>query len=423
MRQNAASLLANYQRFIPLLATALLALVAYGIGAILYPGMRDPQVFFNILTGNSYLLISAVGMTLVILSGGIDLSVSGVIALTTVATAAMLRDGVNPWLVVLIVLLMGMALGAIMGGFIAYLKVQPFIATLAGMWFARGMCYFISDDAIAISHPFFRILALTRILIPGLSDPATQRGDFVTILTVISFLVLIVAALVAQYTKFGRSLYAIGGDEQSARLMGLPVPTTKVLVYTLNGFCSALAGIVLAAFVASGHGLYASGYELRAIAAVVMGGTSLSGGSGFVIGTLFGVLILGITQTLIQFNGSLSSWWTNIVIGLLTFVFIAVQSVLAARTSPRPPDTSRRRRRAAGRAPLAGVGDRRRGRGRPRGVGDRRRPARAVRCGPDGHKRPRRLPRQTVPTGSCGQHGPGRRRDRLREEWRAPLHR
>jgi simple sugar transport system permease protein len=331
MRQSAASLLANYQRFIPLLATALLALVAYGIGAILYPGMRDPQVFFNILTGNSYLLISAVGMTLVILSGGIDLSVSGVIALTTVATAAMLRGGVNPWLVVLIVLLMGMALGAIMGGFIAYLKVQPFIATLAGMWFARGMCYFISDDAIAISHPFFRILALTRILIPGLSDPATQRGDFITILTVISFLVLIVAALVAQYTKFGRSLYAIGGDEQSARLMGLPVTTTKVLVYTLNGFCSALAGIVLAAFVASGHGLYASGYELRAIAAVVMGGTSLSGGSGFVIGTLFGVLILGITQTLIQFNGSLSSWWTNIVIGLLTFVFIAVQSVLAAR--------------------------------------------------------------------------------------------
>ena len=105
----------------------------------------------------------------------------------------MLRDGVNPWLVVLLVLLMGMALGAIMGGFIAYLKVQPFIATLAGMWFARGMCFFISDDAVAISHPFFRILALTRLLIPGLSDPATQRGDFVTILTVLSFLVLIVA--------------------------------------------------------------------------------------------------------------------------------------------------------------------------------------------------------------------------------------
>ncbi|MBF8256608.1 MAG: Sugar transporter permease YjfF [Anaerolineales bacterium] len=366
MRVKAAALVANNQRFIPLLATALLAFAAYVVGAFLYPGMRDPQVFFNILTNNSYLLISSVGMTLVILSGGIDLSVSGVIALTTVATAAMLREGANPWLVVLVVLLMGMALGATMGGFIAYLKVQPFIATLAGMWFARGMCFFISDDAIAIDHPFFRILALTRLLIPGLSDPVAQRGDFITILTVIAFLVLAVVALVAQFTKFGRSLYAIGGDEQSARLMGLPVPTTKVMVYTFNGFCSALAGIVLAAFVASGHGLYASGYELRAIAAVVMGGTSLAGGSGYVLGTLFGVLILGITQTLIQFNGNLSSWWTNIVIGLLTFVFIAVQSVLVARRGRRrralaeagaggAPSARRRRRMWAASAAVVGV--------------------------------------------------------------------
>jgi simple sugar transport system permease protein len=340
MKERASALIANNQRFIPLLATALLAVVAYLLGAVFYPGMRDPQVFFNILSSNSYLLISAVGMTLVILSGGIDLSVSGVVALTTVASAALLREEMNPWLVVVLMLLMGIALGATMGGFIAYLKVQPFIATLAGMWFARGMCFFISDDAIAIHHPFMRILALTRLLIPGLSDPVAQRGDFITIMTVIAFLVLGVVALMAQFTKFGRSLYAIGGDEQSARLMGLPVPTTKVLVYTFNGFCSALAGIVLAAFVASGHGLYASGFELRAIAAVVMGGTSLAGGSGYVLGTLFGVLILGITQTLIQFNGTLSSWWTNIVIGLLTFVFIAVQSVLAARR--------KRRRRVAG---------------------------------------------------------------------------
>jgi len=358
MRERLAILLASSQRFIPLLATALLAIVAYFLGAVLYPGMRDPQVFFNILTNNSYLLISAVGMTLVILSGGIDLSVSGVVALTTVASAALLRADTNPWLVVLLMLVMGMALGGTMGGFIAYLKVQPFIATLAGMWFARGMCFFISDDAIAIDHPFFRILSLTRLLIPGLSDPVTQRGDFITILTVLSFVMLGAVALIAQFTKFGRAIYAIGGDPQSARLMGLPVPTTQVMVYTFNGFCSALAGIVLAAFVASGHGLYASGFELRSIAAVVMGGTSLAGGSGYVLGTLFGVLILGITQTLIQFNGSLSSWWTNIVIGVLTFVFIAVQSVLAARRRRRgrvqgaaaaaegAPLAARRRRRA-----------------------------------------------------------------------------
>jgi hypothetical protein len=140
---------------------------------------------------------------------------------------------------------------------------------------------------------------------------------------------------VAHYTRFGRTIYAIGGNEgrneRSAQLMGLPVQTTKLLVYTFNGFCSALAGIALSIFVLSGHGLYANGAEMDVIASVVMGGTMLTGGEGYVFGTLFGVMILGITQTLIQFNGSLSSWWTRIVIGVLTLVFIGVQSALAAR--------------------------------------------------------------------------------------------
>jgi len=330
---------ANNQRFIPLIATAVLAFVAYGVGMIIYPGMRDPQVFINIFRNNAYLLISAIGMTFVILTGGIDLSVSGVMALTTVAAAALLREGWNAWVVILLMLVMGMALGAVMGSFIAYLKVQPFIATLAGMWFARGMCFFISDDAIAINDRTFRILGGTRILIPGLSDPAAKQGDFVSIFLVVSFVVLAVAMYLAHYRRFGRTVYAIGGNEgrneQSARLMGLPVNSTKVLVYTFNGFCSALAGIGLGVFVLSGHGLYANGSELEVIASVVMGGTMLSGGVGYVFGTLFGVLILGITQTLIQFNGTLSSWWTRIVIGLLMLLFIGVQSLLAARKGGR----------------------------------------------------------------------------------------
>ncbi len=387
--------------------------------------MRDPQVFFNILTSNSYLLISAVGMTLVILTGGIDLSVSGVIALTTVASAASAARRCNPWVVILLMLLMGMALGAIMGGFIAYLKVQPFIATLAGMWFARGMCFFISDDAVAISHPFFRILGHTKLLIPGLSDPATQRGDFVTILIVLSFLVLIVGALVAQYTRFGRSLYAIGGDEQSARLMGLPVPTTKVLVYTLNGFCSALAGIVLAAFVASGHGLYASGYELRVIAAVVMGGTSLTGGSGYVFGTLFGVLILGLTQTLIQFNGSLSSWWTNIVIGAADVHVHFGSERPRGKAQAGPPGTVAYPWRSGfpGSTTRPGVDCRRGGRDRrPRGSGSGRRPQQGIRHRRCGYRRSRSLSCEALPPGSCGKHGPGRRGGRLRKERRTAMH-
>jgi len=333
------ALFSTYQRFIPLIATALLAFVAYGAGAVFYPAMRDPQVFLNIFRNNAYLLISAIGMTLVILTGGIDLSVSGVMALTTVASAALLREGWNAWVVILLMLVMGMAFGATMGGFIAYMKVQPFIATLAGMWVARGLCFFISDDAIAIRNRTFHILGGTKILIPGLSDPSTQTGDFISIFVVVAFIVLAVAMYLTHYRRFGRTVYAIGGNEgrneQSARLMGLPVNSTKVLVYTLNGFCSALAGIALAIHVMSGHGLYANGTELDVIASVVMGGTSLSGGVGYVFGTLFGVLILGITQTLIQFNGTLSSWWTRIVIGLLTLMFIGVQSLLAARKRSR----------------------------------------------------------------------------------------
>jgi ribose/xylose/arabinose/galactoside ABC-type transport system permease subunit len=335
MMRQIGDFVAKNRRFIPLTATAVLALVAYAVGAIFYEGMRDPQVFLNLFRANHYLLISAIGMTFVILTGGIDLSVSGVVALTTVAAAALLREGWNGWVVILLMLGMGMALGAIMGSFITYMKVQPFIATLAGMWFARGMCFFISDDAIPINNRIFRILGLTKILIPGLSDPVTQQGDFISILVVIALLVLAVAMYIAHLTRFGRTVYAIGGNEQSARLMGLPANTTKVLVYTLNGFCSALAGITLSIYVASGHGLYAQNFELDVIASVVMGGTMLTGGQGYVFGTLFGVLITGITQTLIQFNGQLSSWWTRIVVGALTLMFIGVQSLLAARKGGR----------------------------------------------------------------------------------------
>ena len=339
--QRISTFVSNNQRFIPLTATAMLAFVAYGVGAILYPGMRDPQVFLNIFRNNAYLLISAIGSTFVILTGGIDLSVGGVVALTTVAGAALLEEGWNAWVVIPLMLLMGTALGAIMGSFIAYLKVQPFIATLAGMWFARGMCFFISDDAIATDDRIYRILGGTKILIPGLADPTTQRGDFVSIFVVVSFLVLLAAMYLAHFRPFGRRVYSIGGregrNEQSARLMGLPVDTTKLLVYTLNGFCSSLAGLALGVYLLSGHGFYAPGFELDVIASVVIGGTMLTGGEGYVFGTLFGVLVLGITQTLIQFNGTLSSWWTKIVIAALLLMFIGVQSVLASRRGRRRP--------------------------------------------------------------------------------------
>ncbi len=311
------------RKFLPLLATIGLFILGYAIGAVQYPGMRSAQTFFNLFIDNAFLLIASIGLTFVILSGGIDLSVGAVIALASVASAHLLeKEGLSPYVVIPLMLLMGTTLGAIMGGIIQYFKVQPFIVTLAGMFFARGMCFFISLDAITISDPVYRALSLARIHLIGKS--------FISIHVAIALLVLVVAMYLAHLTRFGRTVYAMGGNEQSARLMGLPVARTKVLVYMLSGFCSALAGIVFSINLLSGHGLYANGLEMEAISSVVIGGTLLTGGVGYVFGTMFGVLINGLIQVLIMFNGELSSWWTRIVIGLLTLVFILVQSTFAS---------------------------------------------------------------------------------------------
>lgn len=308
------------RKYVPILATIAVFVLLYLYGAIQYKGMRQPQAFFNLLINNAFLLITSIGMTFVILTEGIDLSVGAFIALTSVASAALLENvGLSPFIVIPLMLLMGIAFGGTMGAIIHFFKVQPFIVTLAGLFFARGMCFFISLDAIPIRDPFYRTLALTRIPVPFFNA-------FLSIGAVVALLVLVVGMYVAHSTRYGRTIYAIGGNEQSALLMGLPVGRTKITVYAISGFCSALAGIVFSVSLLSGHGLYAMNVELDAIASVVIGGTLLTGGQGYVFGTLFGVLVTGLIQMLIQFNGQLSSWWTRIAVGALTLVFIAVQS-------------------------------------------------------------------------------------------------
>ena len=316
------------RKFVPLTITIALFVALYAFGMTQYKGFSSPQVFLNLWIDNAFLLITSIGMTFVILSGGIDLSVGAVIAFTTVFSAFLLQDvGLSPVVVIPIVLLFGVTLGAVMGSIIHFFKVQPFIVTLAGMFFARGMCFVISTDAITIADPFYRSVGLYRI-------PIAEKA-FISFNVVIVLVVLAVALYLAHFTRFGRTVYAIGGNEQSALLMGLPVARTKVLVYTLNGFCSALAGIVFSIYMLSGYGLYTYGLELEAIASVVIGGTMLTGGVGYVIGTVFGVLIQGLIQTIIMFQGTLNSWWTKIVIGLLTLLFIGLQSLFVARRARR----------------------------------------------------------------------------------------
>lgn len=318
------------RRYLPASITIGLFVLAYAAAAIKYPGIGSVQVFSNLLIDNAFIIISAVGMTFVILSGGIDLSVAAVIAFTAMASAAMVeRLALSPLVAIPVVLLAGMALGAAMGALIQYFKVPPFIATLAGMFLARGACFVISVDAIAINNEFYSAVAQHQIRLPG--------GSFVSINVVIALLVLALGAYLLHFTQFGRAVYAIGGNEQSALLMGLPVSRVKVQIYILNGFCSALAGVVYSVYMLSGHGLYANGFELDIISSVVIGGTPLSGGVGFVLGTLFGVLSQGLIQVIITFDGTLNSWWTRIVVGALTLFFIGMQRFLSVDRQNRAP--------------------------------------------------------------------------------------
>lgn len=304
------------QKYLPITVTFGLFLLMFAFGSIRYTGFFSPQVFLNLFIDNSFLIIAAVGMTFVILSGGIDLSVGAVIALTTMVIASLLNSGFSPWVVLLIALLVGPLLGFVMGCLIHYFNIQPFIVTLAGMFLARGLSYVISIDTIIINNRLFEYMANTRIYL---------SEYFVSFSVLIALIVVIFAFYLAHYTKFGRNVYALGGSEQSALLMGIPVGKTKIAIYAFNGLCSSIAGVVFSFYMLSGYGLHAMGMELDVIASVVIGGTLLTGGSGYVLGSVLGVLILGVIQTLIVFEGTLSSWWTKIAIGILLLLFIIFQ--------------------------------------------------------------------------------------------------
>lgn len=311
------------RKYLPVLATTALFVGMFGAGGIRYEGFADPQVFLSLLLDNSFLIVLAVGMTFVILTGGIDLSVGSVVALSTVIAARTLEAGWSPYLTVVAVLLTGTVLGLLMGLLIHHLDIQPFIATLAGMFLARGLCYMISVEAIPIRDATFSDWAFRTVTLPG--------GHYVGWTSIVAFLTVVVAAFVLAKTRFGRTVYAIGGSESSALLMGLRVGSTKVGVYVISGFCAALGGLLFALYTLSGYSLNAVGMELDAIAAVVIGGTLLTGGRGLVVGSLVGVLVLGTIQTFISFDGTLSSWWTRIVIGGLVLVFVVIQRIATRR--------------------------------------------------------------------------------------------
>ena len=309
----------------------------YAFGAVLYgnKGFTSIRTFMLLFSDNAYIGISAVGMTMVLITGGIDLSVASVASLTGMiiayGTSVM---GLHPLVCIAFALLVGVGLGMLMGACIQYLNVPPFITTLTGMFFARGVCSLISRDSISIKHGMIDALARVKIYLKW----PNAAGEWIKIKpvasidlnTIIFVVMIIIGIIILQKTRFGRNVYAIGGNEQSANLMGLPVARTKVLVYGFNGLCSVLAGISYTLYVKSGWNLSLQGAELDVISCCVIGGVILSGGVGYMAGTMVGVLLKATIPAIITFNGVMNSWWAKIFTGALLLLFIVIQRAVVA---------------------------------------------------------------------------------------------
>jgi len=319
-------------RFMPLAATTVVFLLGFLVCASAFPNFASPRVVMDLLTDNAFLGIVAVGMTFVIISGGIDLSVGAVIGFTTVFLAlAIERTGIPPLAAFALILVICALYGALMGAAIQYFELPAFIVTLAGMFLARGASFLLSTESIPINAPLYADLADNALRLGG--------GARLTVPAMIMLAVVFAGAALLHFTRFGANVYALGGSRGSAALMGIDVGRTTVSIYTLSSVLAGVAGIVFSLYTSSGYSLSAVGVELDAIAAAVIGGTLLSGGYGFVFGTFVGVLIQGLIQTYITFDGSLSSWWAKIATGLLLFAFIAFQQAtlhLARRRRLRP---------------------------------------------------------------------------------------
>lgn len=318
-----------------LLITIVLFIFMYAVGCVIYSnkGFGHLQTFLNLLINNAGLLCVACGMTCIMLTGGIDISVGSLIALDCMILAVGMEQwGMSAPVLCILILIIGIVFGMVQGFCVGYLKIQPFIVTMAGMFFGRGMTAVISTDQVSIANEWFVHLANIKIQIPfgGYVNPkGIYQAPFIRVSVVVALLVLVAVFLMLRYTKFGRSLYAVGGNEQSAVMMGLNVPMTKLKAYVLSSFLCSIGGICFCLNTMSGNVQQATGLEMDAIASSVIGGTLLTGGVGNVIGSFFGVLINGTISTLVKTNGKLLSSWSSIAVAALLCFFIVLQSVFA----------------------------------------------------------------------------------------------
>ena len=321
-----------------LMITIALFVLLYGAGCLMYADKEFGRLqnFLNVMINNAGLIIVACGVTCVMLTGGIDISVGSVVAMTCMFMSVGLAEwGMSSGVLIALILLIGVAFGAVQGFCIAYLEIQPFIVTMAGLFFARGMTAVISTQQVSVPfESWFGQLSQIKCEIPfGIGAYLNKKGVLVTpyvrITVVIALIVALITFLMLRYTKFGRSLYAVGGNQQSAALMGLNVKKTRMLSHVLCSFYATLGGLCFCLNTMCGTPTQATGLEMDAISSAVIGGTLLTGGVGNVVGTLFGVLINGTISSLVKFNGKLVASWANIITAVLLCFFILLQAIFA----------------------------------------------------------------------------------------------
>ena len=309
----------------PILITGLICVLLYFAAGQMFDNFMTVRVFLDFFSNNAFLGVIAIGLTLVIITGGIDLSVGSMAGCTSIMSAVLVtKQGLPSPVAFAIALVFGVAIGAGQGFLIARYQLAPFLVTLGGLFFCRGIGLLISREQSPISDP----------LVNFLSAPAFSLGKGNVSWTAILFvLTAIMMSIVLRQTRFGRTLFAIGGNANSAHLMGLAVEKSLIKVYALSGFFGAFGGILFAIYTASGNATGGTGLELDAIAAIVIGGTLLTGGFGSILGTVLGILTIAIIQTAIIFQGNLSSWWNKIVIGALLLIFVLLQRTLAGKAA------------------------------------------------------------------------------------------
>lgn len=307
---------------ISILITSILLVVLFIAGSVKYDHFCSFSTIFNIFNDNAYLMIAGIGITFVLITGEIDISIASNIAFTSVFSAYLLQKGWSAIIVIPLLLMIGTLFGAFMGYLIHTFKMQSFIITLAGQFFLRGMCSVVTTQAIAIDNKFYTKAALSKI---------TIAGGKIYYYVFVALIVLAVAVYTLKFTAFGRNVYAVGGNRTSAELMGLPIARTRISVYAICGFCATLAGIIYSFYTLAGEPLQNIGMELDAISSAVIGGTLLTGGIGSVIGTIIGTMIQGIIRTIVTYQ-NLNTWWTKVTIALLLCAFILLQRIIVIRS-------------------------------------------------------------------------------------------